>query len=94
MIDATILELIHKDIDDRIMAEEKSRLVRYLAENEEANNLYQELQALSKNLDQLPQVEAPADLKSSIMSQINPELYRNPAINETKIFNIGKMFTE
>ncbi len=94
MINTTILELIHKDIDGELKGDEKSRLILYLAEDEEANKFYLELHALAKSLDQIPQVEAPADLKSNIISQINPELYRKPAQKETKIFNIGNMFTQ
>jgi hypothetical protein len=94
MIDTSIIDLMHKEIDGEITPEEKSTLEIYLAENPDANKRYHDLLAVDKNLQKLEDVDPPTDLKSNILSNIDPELYSQDKQNKGTIINFNTWFTQ
>jgi len=85
---------MHKDIDGNITPEEKSILKDFLTENLEADEMFNELLAVKNNLQKLPEVEPPIDLKDNILSNINTDLYsREKKINGT-IIKLNSWFTQ
>lgn len=71
-IDSTYLKLINAEIDDEISAADKARLEVFLAEDAEAREYRVQLRALAGDLDAMPAIPPPADLRQSILSKIRP----------------------
>ena len=67
-IDPKYLELIHADIDGEIDAAGKSELGQFLAGSPEGKAWHDEMAALLKSLDELPDLEPPVQLKHMIMN--------------------------
>jgi hypothetical protein len=76
MVEKHIIELINKDIDGELDPEEKTRFLQLIQNNQEANDLYQELSALSHDLDNQSQIKPPRELKQNILKKIDPDLYK------------------
>ncbi len=94
MIDSTMIEMMHKDIDGVITSKEETLLRMYLADNIEARDMYEELQALTITLRKISEVKPPADLKNSILSKIDPNLYSRDKKTNAAIFNFGTLFNQ
>jgi hypothetical protein len=66
MTEQKLIELLHQEIDG-VNSREESRLVaKYIAEDPEAKRLFDELQALSKTLSGVDELDAPPTLKPAI----------------------------
>ena len=64
------IELMNRDIDGAISPAEQAELRAFLAGNAGARQQYDELVRINSQFKAVPRVDAPADLKSSIMAQI------------------------
>ena len=85
MIDKKYLELINKDIDKIISADEKKALLKFLGENPDAGNLYNELTKTGQMLNHLPDREPSPDLQSRILMSIDHNRY-SPKNNPLAVF--------
>ncbi len=70
MLEASILELINRDLDGLASAEESARLRQILAENEEARKFSEDLRALSRGLAAVGRAVPPPTLRPAIMRSI------------------------
>ncbi len=75
MIKPEYIELIHREIDRENSSDESAKLKEYLAENEEARLLYDELAAASRILSAVQEVEPSGNLKKRILNGIQPSRY-------------------
>ena len=75
MNEEKFIDLINKEIDGIISAQEKKGLMEYLEKNPEAKQKYQDLVDSTKYLDKLDEVEPPEELKSRIMNSIDFNRY-------------------
>ncbi len=64
------MALIHADLDGELEGEQRRELARRLLAEPETRVLRDQLQDLSRRLDELGQVEPPSELKASILSQL------------------------
>lgn len=64
------IELMNRDIDGAISPAEQAELRAFLASNGGARQQYDELVRMDSQFKAVPRVDAPADLKPSIMAQI------------------------
>ena len=85
---------MHKDIDGESTPEEKSILKDFLAKNSEADDMYNELLAVTKNLQKVPDIEPPVELKNNFLSRINPDLYSQEKKRNATIINFYSWFTQ
>jgi hypothetical protein len=85
MIEQKYIELIHKDIDKTISADEKVLLTNYLKSNPEAFTLHQELLETEELLDKLPSNDPSISLKQRILNSIDFNRYahreQNPIVS-------------
>jgi hypothetical protein len=79
MVDESYIELMHKEIDGLIDAEERDELHEYITGNEEAKNLYSELIQTANLLKDVPVVSPPQNLKTQIMESLDWSRYRKKA---------------
>jgi hypothetical protein len=70
MIDRSIVELIHRDVDGVISPEESARLQRILASDAEARKLADDLRALVRGFAAMAPQEPPATLKPAILRSL------------------------
>ncbi len=70
MIDQATVDLINKEIDGVILPEEADTLRELVASDPSVQRLYDELQATTRVLAAVKEVESPAGLKASIMRTI------------------------
>jgi len=75
MIDDRILELMNREIDKANTDKETAELNKYLDKNHEAKQHYHELEKMAGALENIPNVEPPADMKMNIMNSIDPNKY-------------------
>lgn len=75
MIDKDYIELINKEIDGVISAEESVKLKDYLEKNPDAQKCYDDYVKLSKMLQQVNAVEPPSNLKKIILNSIRWNKY-------------------
>jgi hypothetical protein len=78
--------LINKEIDKTITGREIVMLKKYLAENTEAQEYYDNLIRLSRVLNQVNDVEPPAELKNRILNSVRTN--RPPAREKENIFHV------
>ena len=69
------LELIHQEIDGANSPKESAELGRYLAENPERQNLYNDFLAMSKALQEFEELEPSPNLKKRILNAIQTDKY-------------------
>lgn len=86
MIENEYIEMIDKEIDKTITGKEIVMLKKYLAENPEAQEYYDNLVRLSKVLHRVNDVDPPAELKNRILNSIRTN--RPPAREKENIFQI------
>lgn len=67
MIEDSMLELIHREIDGENSAAESDLVRRRLATDPESRRLYEELRALSLACDRMPMSDAPAGLAEAVL---------------------------
>lgn len=94
MIDEKYIELIHKDIDGIIRPEEQEMLKAYLNENPEAQTLYRELQQTVQMLNQVEEIEPPANLKKSIMKSIDANKRKTRRWKAASVSVISRLFAK
>ncbi|MFQ5771498.1 MAG: anti-sigma factor family protein [bacterium] len=75
MIDKKYIELINYEIDGVLSDAESAVLKEYLANNSEAQELYDDLNKLSKKLQQASEIEPPVNLKKYILNTIPVNKY-------------------
>lgn len=75
MIEDKYIELIQKEIDKNNSQEESIILKNYLAQNPEAQTIYDSYIRLSETLIQAGEIEPPHSLKNNIMSSITVNKY-------------------
>lgn len=78
-IDPRYIELIHADIDGEIDAAGKAELDAFLAENPEGRAAHEGMVALSRSLEEIPELDPPAHLKHVIMNMAPPAKAAAPA---------------
>ena len=66
MIDEKYLELIHRKIDGDITEDEKDQLFRFLKTNPEAEQLYNDLLEMSKDLGGLEEIDGIGPIQSRL----------------------------
>jgi anti-sigma factor RsiW len=64
------LELIHREIDGEMTAEESARVRELLATDDEAQRCHDELRILADHLDHVERVAPPPDLRANILRSI------------------------
>ncbi len=79
------LELIHRDLDGELSAEESAALRNYLDGNAEARRLHEELKDLNSTLGRAEEFAPPSSLRTDIMNAL-PEGRYAPAVAEKKGF--------
>ncbi len=72
MIDERYLLLMQQEIDRANSQQEQEDLKRYLAQNDEARKMFEDLQAVGTRLSRMPLVDPPDDLRSRILHSIHP----------------------
>jgi hypothetical protein len=70
MIDERFIEVMHAEIDGKASDAELSELRKYLQENGEAREYYESLQNVSRQLSKVEMLEAPSDIKASVMRRL------------------------
>lgn len=75
MVKKTYIELMHKEIDGAIQADEREELQAYLKSNEKAARYYQELAKTANLLSQIPEVNPPEKLKDHILNSLDWRRY-------------------
>ena len=72
MTDDERTALIHAELDGDLTSEQRAALARLLLAEPQTRKLRDELQGLCRGLDALGQVEAPSQLKDSILERLPP----------------------
>lgn len=72
MIPKDILKLMHGQIDNVNTPDESMRLERFLAENPEAQRLFDDLRRLASRLESMEELEEPLTLLVRILNSIRP----------------------
>jgi hypothetical protein len=82
-VDSRFIELINADIDGEIDGNDKRELDAYLAANEEARTLHEDLSGVAKSLANLPELEPPPHLRHQLSalapSRSEPQPAAKPA---------------
>lgn len=94
MIDKKYIELIHKEIDGIIRPDDRRMLKTYLDENPEAQTLYRELQQTVKMLNQVAEIEPPANLKKRIMNSIDSNKRKALRWKPTPVSVLSRLFAK
>lgn len=76
VIDERHTTLIQRAVDGELSAIERDELNVILSESSGAQELYGQLTRIAQLRDATPTVDAPGDLKSSVMRSIDPDRYR------------------
>lgn len=76
-------ELINKEIDGLNSPQESKMLTKYLRENKDAQDLFNDLNKLSGSLQNVKKVNPPEDLKQDILNSIDTNKY---AKKEKKVY--------
>lgn len=76
MISKEYIELINKDVDKIISPAEKEKLQKYMINNPEARNYYDDLQLLSAYMEKIPEKTPPNGLIQRITNSINFNKYQ------------------
>jgi len=71
-IDEKYIELINAEIDGELDESGQSELRDYLAKNPEARTAHDDMAAFCRELDSVPSLEPPSDLRSDILAAIRP----------------------
>jgi len=71
-IDDKYIELINAEIDAEISADDQALLDAYIAGNDDAKQLRDQLAGLCSDLDAVDPLSPPDDLQHSVMSQVSP----------------------
>ena len=83
MVEEKYIELINHEIDGVTSAEESASLKEYLAQNREAQKLFDDLNGLSEMLSQVGDVEPSPNLKKNILNTIPRHKYSTKANKQT-----------
>lgn len=75
MIEKTYVDLINKEIDGVNSQEDSDKLKSYLAENPEAQDLYNDLLSVSSMLDKIDQIEPSPTLRRDILESLPQKKY-------------------
>lgn len=75
MIEKTYIDLINKEIDGVNSQEDSDKLKAYIAQNPEAQDLYDELLSMSTMLDKIYKIEPSPTLKKDILDSIPLKKY-------------------
>ena len=86
-IDRKIIELINADLDGEISADDRAALQARLATDEVARAHYDELRALLGELDELPRIDAPRDVRPAVMRRVDV-----PARRRETAGGLGEIF--
>jgi hypothetical protein len=92
MIDESYIELMHKEIDGLIEAEERNELHEYISGNEEAKNLYSELTQTANLLKDVPVVSPPQKLKAQIMESLDWSRYQEKTTRPDLVSILSNLF--
>ena len=88
MIDSKTEDLINRDIDGALSAQEATRLKEVLSTDPEAQNYYDEIENLSQMLAQVEEVDPGPNLKKNILNSIPVQKYQNEENRErTPLFS-------
>ncbi|MCH7754592.1 hypothetical protein IH970_05660 [candidate division KSB1 bacterium] len=88
MIDSKTEDLINRDIDGVLSAQETNRLKEHLSTDSEAQNYYDEIENLSQMLAQVEEVNPGPNLKKNILNSIPVQKYQNEENRErTPLFS-------
>ena len=82
MIDSKTEDLINRDIDGVLSAQETNRLKEHLSTDSEAQNYYDEIEKLSQMLAQVEEVDPGPNLKKNILNSIPVQKYQNEETRE------------
>ena len=88
MIDSKTEDLINRDIDGALSAQEATRLKEVLSTDSEAQNYYHEIVNLSQMLEQVEEIDPGPNLKKNILNSIPVQKYQNEENRErTPLFS-------
>jgi hypothetical protein len=84
MNDQNFLKLVHQEIDGANSPGERAKLERRLAENPEAQNLFNDFQAMASALSEVKEIDPPPNLKKTILNSIRADRFtakgKSPAL--------------
>jgi len=90
MNEQDFLNLIHQEIDGANSPGERVKLGQYLAENPEAENLFNNFQAMASALNEVKEIEPSPNLKKKILNSIRTDRFtakgKSPALFNWRFF--------